>query len=503
MSFMALQALARSFGAPHAARCDRERLHDIRELGATALPLCLREVAGADDDRRTWAAELLIALSDDESLRPRIIASLRELAAADGDDEAKVSILALLAELGEPTTAATFRDPREIHRRSLGELAQLLTCRPDVALAADLLVSQLDGDALLELVDALARTAPARTRHLVDELLLRPELDAGLRGELVRVAAPLALVESEPLVDPPRRAPRVFLLRHDNGRTVAIVLRKDQDHWRCLCLLVDDTGCLGDAMYREDAAPRAIRDELIDPLLADGFVPEPTRAKTVRSVLAVAARRTIVERRDIPPAYFLGRDLLGLLDDHEPDWRARREPDLPTTLLGRATDLLSTGESERARPLLERCVELAPDDADAAAAFGLCLLGNGDLDGARSQLERAVHLEPSWPLHHWNLAAIAHRQGRLGACYLALRAYARTARASNDPDHVNRLAVAARFIADHERMVRLEHPGADAVHLARKEIRALRAGPRTRAARSATDSARSRTRPRAARRPRR
>jgi tetratricopeptide (TPR) repeat protein len=416
-----------------------------------------------------------------------VIAELRTVADGDAHDDAKCVALALLAELGEPATHASFHDPRSVTQRSLGELSELLTRRSDVALAADLIVTQLDGDGLLELVESLAQSQPGRTRHLVDELVLRTDLDPDLRSELVRVAAPIALVAPEPLHEPARRAPRTLLLRHKNGKSVSIVLRRDDDHWRCLVVLVDAAGHVADALYREDIAPRAVRDELLSPLTADGFVETPTRFASMRAMIAAAARRTVLDRLELPGAYYLGRDLLALGDAHQPDWRARWEPDLPTTLLGRATDLLAAGEVEKARPLLERCVELVPDDAEAAASFGLCLLGHGDLDAARVQLERAANLEPSWPLHHWNLAAIAHRQGRLDACYLALRTYARLSAA--DPDRAHRLPIAQEFIADHLRLGRIE--------------KAIRGRARNRPARSAPGTAPSRARPRAARRPRR
>src|SRR5687767_6189454 len=125
MTFLALQALARSF-EDRAARKERELLGLALDLGATALPLCLRELRSADEDRRTWAAELLLALTEIESLRPRIVAALRDAVDAENDDETKVCALAVLAELGEHAASASFRDPQSIHRRSLGELAELL-----------------------------------------------------------------------------------------------------------------------------------------------------------------------------------------------------------------------------------------------------------------------------------------------------------------------------------------------------------------------------------------
>ena len=456
--FLALRDLAESFGGARTERRKRELCALAASMGSVAIPMCLRQLDGPDAEHRAWAAELLEAIAGAApALRGRIVPALHDRAAAPAvPDDVKVAALALLADLGEPVSAATFRDPGAIHRRSLGELADLLTCRPDVAFAADLLVTQLDPDALIDFVDGLTQTAPARTRHLIDELLVRTDLEPALRGELARIAAPLALIESEPLAEEPRRRARIVCLRHPGGRLVVIATRKGAaGRARCLVLLVDD-GELIDGLYRDDAAPPAIEAELLAPLVADGYVPVTRRHAAVRELLVAAARKTIAAGDELPSAYFLGRDLLDLGDAHHP---ARVQPDVATTLLGRAVDLLAAGEPERARPLLERCIDLAPDDPDAASSLGLCLLSAGDLDGARRHLERAARLEPAWPLHAWNLAAIAHRQGRAQACDAAMRRFLELSRRPGplaaDPDQPARIALATRLVADHERLSRL------------------------------------------------
>jgi hypothetical protein len=352
-------------------------------------------------------------------------------------------------------------DPIAIQRRSLAELADLLVCRPDVARAADLLIDQLEGDGILELVEEMIQTSPGRAHHLVDELLLRTDLDPAFRGELARVAAPLALLEREPLAEPPHGRPRAITLRHPDDRTVVIVIRKDRSRTRLLCLLIDARDEIVEGLYRDDAGTvRAIEEELIAPLLADRFVTVPARAALVRSLVADAARRTVAGGGELPGAYFLGRDLLDLRDAHQPDgaWR----PDVTATLLARGIELVAAGEVERARPLLERCVALCADDAEACASLGLCLFGNGEFDAARQHLERAAALEPGWPLHHWNLAALAHREGRLAACCAALRRFVTTSRAlprdaalAHDPEQATRIAHARAFVADQRRLRRI------------------------------------------------
>lgn len=435
--FLALRDLADSFGEARSERRKRDLRALAASLGSVAIPLCLRQLDGPDADHRVWAAELLqsIAVADDGAQRGRVVGELHRLAAERAlTDDVKVSVLSLLADL--------------------------LTCRPDIAFAADLLVTQLDPEALIDFVDGLIQTAPARASHLIDELLVRTDLEPALRGELVRIAAPLSLIESEPLAEEPRRRARIVCLRHPGGRLVVLATRRAHPgSTRCLVLLVDD-GELIDGLYRDDAAPPAIDAELVAPLLADGFVPVAERAAAVRELLVAAARTTIAAGDELPSAYFLGRDLLDLGDAHQPD---RWQPDAATTLLGRATDLLAAGEAERARPLLERCADLAPDDPDAASSLGLCLLASGDLEGARRQLERAARLEPAWPIHVWNLAAIAHRQGRIDACYVAMRRFlvlSRTPRGlAGDADQAARVELAERFVVDHERLCRLQGNG--------------------------------------------
>jgi hypothetical protein len=92
-------------------------------------------------------------------------------------------------------------------------------------------------------------------------------------------------------------------------------------------------------------------------------------------------------------------------------------------------------------------------------------------------LDRAALLEPEWPIHHWNAAAAAHRAGRAGACYLALRSFVERAAdappAALDAGHATRVDVARRFLGDYERMCRLD--GEDpAVRAAAERRRALR-----------------------------
>ncbi len=486
-TFAALQRLARSFGecGPASAgvgRRTRALRDDAEALGPVAIPLCLRELASTDPTRRRWAAALLTTIG--RGHRDRVVGELRALVEpADGaSDAAKVAALGVLADLGEAAPAPKFTDPAAVHRRSVTELADLLTTAPDVALAADLLLEQLDGDELLDFVDGMIATAPARARHLVGELLVRAELDGGLRAELHRTAAPLALLADavEPLRDAPLGPPRLHHLRDDTGRAVLLVSRRSDGGWRCLGVFVRADGTIGDAMHRDETT-LDLDAEIVAPLRADGYAPLPIGAASyaaARAIVAEAARRTVARGVLLPGAYYLGRDLLELGDEHVAPARA---PDPHVTLLGRATDLLGRGDHDRARPLFERCAAERPDDADARSGLGLCLLAAGELEAAAAHLEHAAAVAPTWPTHLWNLAALRHRQGRAAACYLALRRFIGGAdaapRAARDAAHAQRAALARDLVADYERRVHLEQPGCDALRFA-EVAEGLRAPPR-------------------------
>ncbi|MCW5808750.1 MAG: tetratricopeptide repeat protein, partial [Deltaproteobacteria bacterium] len=165
----------------------------------------------------------------------------------------------------------------------------------------------------------------------------------------------------------------------------------------------------------------------------------------------------------LAPAYYLGRDLLDLGDAHlDPHGASTTsgtgtaDADATTALLGRAVELCAEGDPIRARALLERC---DPANADVAAALAACLVAEDRPAEAVEPLERARAAEPTWPLHHWNLAALHHRLGELVPCYHALRRFLATSEAptalAGDPDQPSRLACATRMVADLERRARL------------------------------------------------
>jgi hypothetical protein len=460
-SWAGLHRLRASFDAARSRAEERELLAAARTLGATAVPLCVRELAATRDlARRTWAISLLRAVA--EVWTERVCAALRELAESSAHDDAKLAALGLLAELGDETATARFADPDRVHRQSLARFATQLDTAADVASAADLLVSRLGAEELVEFVEAFADASPDSARRLADELCARLDLDLPTRSELVRVAAPLRLTCPPPVARPLGRPALLVGLRHADGRIVVAVARRSpgpepgrsaaRRRWRFLCVLCDAAGAISSAHYRDDATLASLREDVVNPLEAAGYQRFTVTGAAARRMVGAAARRTVSSGQTLPSAYYLGRDLLGITDGHVVGGRAGE----PAALLGRAVDLLAAGESERARPLLEHCASIAPDDAEAASSLGLCLLAQGELPAAVRHLQRAAWLEPQWPLHHWNVAAAAHRAGDHATCARALREFLARAdeplAAAVDPGHGRRISLARRFVADHARL---------------------------------------------------
>jgi hypothetical protein len=467
-TFSQLRRLAASFDEARSAARDRAVMKLAAELGAIAVPCCARELAGGVPVRRSWARALLGAIANGASAtaasfgsvtrggpgEDRVRRAVRELLAGDAPDDAKIDALALLADLGDATMPACFSDPAAIQRRSVEELAGHLGSVEDVASAAALVAEGLEPPAIVELVEGLSEVAPAAAQRLVDELAARVDVDPMLRGELQRVIVPLVLRE------PAERAPHITLRpalveihRHDGGSAVIAIARRvpGQRRWRAFSVLVDDGGALVDAWYDADCPPRKVSGEVLAPLASQGFTGGAVSPAIARRQVAEAAQRAVSLGRGLPAGYYLGRDLLDLGDAH---LAGRPEPDEIATALGRGVDLLAAGDAARARPLLEHCAERAPDDALVASSLGLCLSALGDRDGAHVWLDRAARLEPSWPLHHWNLAAAAHQAGHLDACYVAMQAFVTTSDRSPQVD-LERVLQAKHIIAEHERICRL------------------------------------------------
>jgi tetratricopeptide (TPR) repeat protein len=69
-------------------------------------------------------------------------------------------------------------------------------------------------------------------------------------------------------------------------------------------------------------------------------------------------------------------------------------PDDPATVFNQAVTHLNALDDEKARPLLEQCLEIDPDFPKCLYEYGMMLLRSGDLEGAKQHLERYLEVAP-------------------------------------------------------------------------------------------------------------
>ncbi len=474
-SLIKLQRLRAGFddlhdGRPRTVTMERTLVRLARQLGATAIPTCLRELCSPIDDRSRWAYALLGSIGEIVSHRERVIADLGRLCATTIADMAKLRAMSLLNELGAPELpSAELSDPDAARARSLHDLAACLINPAEIARAADLLVDQLEPGELCEFIEDLSASEDARTAALATELLLRDDLDEKTRAEIRRLSSPVLYRAGRPRPQRPRTASAHVGFHADGRRIVVTQARRAASRplrWRLWCALISPEGVLMDCHYVDELTPSEIEREVTSPLVEEGFALEPADPTAARDIVAQAARAARVMKPRLPRSYFVGRDMLGLTDEHLGSARSRQRGGDLAALLARATDLLSAGDTSAARPLVERYVAAVPDDPEGLAALGACALALGEPDLARGCLERAVWLDPEEPRYLWNLAAAAHRCGHRGACYIALTRYLAVAVA----EEAEQLRVAQSFITEYDRLARLHHPGQDPLAVARADM---------------------------------
>lgn len=443
-----------------------------RELGATVVPLLLRYLVSPDERAGDWAVTLLESVCELEDRRPRVARDVRALLARpDVGDRARVRCMRLLHAIdAELPDVCEVDDLGALRDHSLRELASCLDSAAEIARAADLLVTQLEDEDLLDFVDDFADGEPARAAALLDELLVRANLDEVMRAELRRVRAPLPAPAA--LAAEPTDRPEIHCGRHPDGREVVVVVarrpRSRPARYRVLVAIVCPRGVLREAHYRPESTGGAVERDVLPGLREQGFRLRRATLRLAVSRVSRGARAAVAEGHDLPRDYYLARDLLGLRAEHFGLRRAHAEGGDLYALLDRAMDLLSAGDARRARPLLEQYTHRCDDDAEGHANLGVCLMALGELPAARAAFERAGALDPGDAVHRWNLASVAHRSDEPGGCYLALCAY--LARDDRGPDADDRAAAATEYVAEYERLARVEHGAAvDAASVARAE----------------------------------
>jgi tetratricopeptide (TPR) repeat protein len=507
-SFKKLRALADTFtlvgateeGRLHAAT-QRRTLKLVEDLGATAVPLLCRKLRGEDERQASWAYFLLARAGQEHE---RAISAVRALALdASAADAKKALALALLSELGaELPEKIALKDPRALRDQSVRELIGSLGRPADVARAAVLLLEQVEADTLPEFVAELCDAAgegAGDLAPLLDELLLHDDLSSEIMNELrdLRARMPHARPMHEASTMPPRRT---VLHGTDGARQVVLVAHRDRvDRTVMRTVVVRIDGDVLASMTHEPALPatRGFR-KLCDDLAHDGFDLEPATIAEVAPIVARAVRAGRKSGEALPREYFLGRDLLGLYDEHvtsaaadhprrirarRPSGRERLGLSLVTgnggaRLLERGIELFEGGEAERAQTVLAEYVEQRPDDAEGRSWLASCLLelssGKPTEPGRNPMMEEALRhfasaarLEPEDPLRFWNLASAAKRAGKAGVCYLALLTYRRLA--ADLSSEADRSRTARQFIRMFERFARLEHPSCTPETVARGE----------------------------------
>nr|HEX4314380.1 hypothetical protein [Kofleriaceae bacterium] len=423
----------------------------LGKLGRTAVPLLGRALRGTSSDAREAARRAVVALGatvhDDD--RPRVIAELRAIADdAAACDDAKVCAVGLLGELGE-RGEARFANPLAIRQRSALALAAHLETPSEIASAVDLMLRTLGDAEIADMIEAMAEVAPHAAARLAGELGCRLDASAELHARVAGgAAAPVEPLRRE-------RPAKASVLVDAAARLVVVAARRvpGERRWRRWAVLIGASGRIDDCLHA-DAANDGEAAALVDSLVDQGYRVASTDADHARAIVSAAARLTASERgATLCSAYYVGRDLLELGDDHL-DGRPRAAT--VATTLGRAVDLIATGDHARALPLLARCDASSPD---VAAALAACHVADGRHADAIPHLARACDGDREWPLHHWNLAASLHALGDVESCALALRNFLTASESPTgldaDPDHPSRVAIARRWVADHERVARL------------------------------------------------
>lgn len=486
-SFMKLQRIRQSFD--EAGALSRVRMRALkrlaRELGGSCARLCVRELARPGDhvERSRWASTLLLSLGRSEH-KSAVLAALHKLARDESHSSpARLRALGLLADLDQPIPVglALHRSPEDI-QRSLGDMSALIATPAGIAQAGDTLARRLPAHEMLALLDAMSVRAPTEALPLIAELLLRNDLEEPARRELRRLRA--ELISQHPDWGIPRMLPLETAVasstavatatvgRHASGKRALIAWRVDgrsrPRRYRVLLLHIDADGMLIEGDYRDAMPVGGAEREMLVPLRRCGYQLDTVGRADAAQICLRAAQSTHQLGRLLPRAFYLGRDMLGIYDQHVAF--LVRGDDLPT-VLDRAYTLAQAGQNERARPLFELVVKQAPERPAGHIGLAMCLLTLGDEGGAVQHLRRASHLQPENPNAHWNLGAIAHRQNRRGSCYLALVDYLECVGDDDGApgDSQARRALAERFIGEYERIAGVEFPDAEPGHVAEAE----------------------------------
>lgn len=69
-------------------------------------------------------------------------------------------------------------------------------------------------------------------------------------------------------------------------------------------------------------------------------------------------------------------------------------PDDPATIFNQAAQFLNAMDDEKARPLLEQCLDIDSEFSKCLFEYGMLLLRSGDLEGSKLQLQKYIEVDP-------------------------------------------------------------------------------------------------------------
>ena len=431
---------------------DRRRLvRVVLSLGAVVVPLLSRKLRASEEREASWAYYLLACLGGERA------ADVARKLALDGtaSDDQKALALALLSELGaELPAAVVLADPEGLRQASVRDLVASLRDPTDVARAAALIVEQVEPDELVAFMADLAQAGGSSIAPLVEELLLRDDVPPSVRIDLAELLRELGAPSTSPTPQPPPGFAVAVGERADGTRVVLAAGRRERrsvPRLRTLEIEIDPTGCLQTARYVHDAPPRAGLRRLAKKAERSGFVVSHAPRARAAQLVGAAARSCRRAGTRLPPDFYLGRDLVGLYDEHVSGRRRSRANDLDA-----GVEHLARGHTRRARTRLERYVAAHPEDPEGRTQLGECLFDLGETDAGIRHFAAAARLASDDPLAYWNLAHAAKRADKPGACYLALIEYLR----ARDRRHgaKERARDARDYMKVFEDLIRHEHP---------------------------------------------
>ncbi len=439
----------------------------VTHLGEVAIPVLIRNLFASDSDSGEWASQLLLHLSKNDDAKRRLQSELRSY--QDAPNLSQFSLLRvadLLATLDGWQDELPLALPTEILHSEcisdqyLADLAECINSPSDVAHVVSVLLSDLPPHELQDFIESMALHEPGCAKALVHELVIRDDLERKYRQTLRGVAVSLSEVFNELPLSISQR-PTLQVATHSSGATaivVYLVLPQENEGegeaplYRAMRMDIDVRHGLTCALYLRDVLRGDIDEQILHPLVEASFELRPIQESEVRKRVVLAMRTRSRRGQSMPNCYYLGRDMLGLQDEHIVSGNDA-ECD-SAALFSRGTELYQRGNFCQAKELLIKYLQKRPRDPEAMGVLASCLIELQETDRARYYLEQACSLAPTVGRYHWNLASLAHREGRLGECYIAFQLYLKC----QDSPNQGQRDLAAQFLRTYARTNSLPRP---------------------------------------------